>query len=140
MQTTLVDRVLGTDANYLTLAGPLFLALAAVEVVIAAVARLDAYRLNDSLSDLSCGIFDQILKVFGHGLLLLGYVFIYDRCRLFEVAEWSPAAKWAAAFVLFLGVDCCFYWQHRFAHLWAAPWAAHVVHHQRAAFTSERLF
>jgi sterol desaturase/sphingolipid hydroxylase (fatty acid hydroxylase superfamily) len=134
MEPTLIDRVLGTDANYLTLAGPFFLALAAVEVGIAAVARLDAYRLNDSVADLSCGIFDQILKVFGHGLLLLGYVFVYERWALFEVAEWTPAGKWLAALLLFLGVDCCFYWQHRFAHLWAAPWAAHVVHHQSEEF------
>jgi sterol desaturase/sphingolipid hydroxylase (fatty acid hydroxylase superfamily) len=134
MEPTLVDRVLGTDANYLTLAGPFFLALAAVEVVIAACARLDAYRLNDSLADLSCGIFDQILKVFGHGLLVLGYVFVYERWALFDVSAWPAAGKWLAAFALFLGVDFCFYWQHRFAHLWAAPWAAHVVHHQSEEF------
>ncbi len=134
MEPTLVDRVLGTDTNYLTLAGPFFLALAAVELVCAARARLDAFRLNDSLADLSCGVFDQLLKLFGHGLLLVGYVFVYRNWALFDATALRPAGKWLAALALFLGVDLCFYWQHRFAHLWAAPWAAHVVHHQSEEF------
>jgi alkylglycerol monooxygenase len=134
MESSLVDRVLGTDANYLTLAGPVFLALAAVELVFAYRTRLDTYRLNDSISDLSCGIFDQVLKVFGRSVLVLGYGFIYQRWALYDVPALSPAWKWMAAIVLFLGVDCCFYWQHRFAHLWSVPWAAHVVHHQSEEF------
>jgi alkylglycerol monooxygenase len=134
METTLIDRVLGTHANYLTLAGPVFLALAAVEMVCAWWARLDSYRLNDSIADLSCGVFDQLLKIFGRGLLVVGYAFIYYRWALCDVTALPAVWKWAAALILFLGVDCCFYWQHRFAHLWSVPWAAHVVHHQSEEF------
>ena len=38
--------------------------------------------------------------------------------------------KWVAAIGLLFGVDFCFYWFHRIAHEYAAPWATHVVHHQ----------
>ncbi len=131
---TVVDRVLGTHTNYLTLAGPVFLAMAAVEIVCAWWTRRDAYRLNDSLADLSCGVFDQLLKIFGRSFLVLGYAFVYERWAVFEVTTLAPVWKWAAAIVLFFGVDCCFYWQHRFAHLWSVPWAAHVVHHQSEEF------
>ena len=31
--------------------------------------------------------------------------------------------------MLFLGVDCAYYWFHRIAHEYNAPWAGHVVHH-----------
>jgi sterol desaturase/sphingolipid hydroxylase (fatty acid hydroxylase superfamily) len=134
MEPTVVDRVLGTHTNYLTLAGPVFLALASVEIVCAWWARSDAYRLNDSIADLSCGIFDQLLKIFGRSFLVLGYAFIYRRWALYDATTLEPAWKWLAALVLFLGVDCCFYWQHRFAHLWSVPWAAHVVHHQSEEF------
>jgi sterol desaturase/sphingolipid hydroxylase (fatty acid hydroxylase superfamily) len=134
MEPTLVDRVLGTQTNYLTLAGPVFLAMAFVEIVCAWLTRSDAYRLNDSVADLSCGVFDQLLKIFGRSFLVLGYAFVYHRWALGNVTALAPAWKWLAAFVLFLGVDCCFYWQHRFAHLWSVPWAAHVVHHQSEEF------
>jgi sterol desaturase/sphingolipid hydroxylase (fatty acid hydroxylase superfamily) len=132
--TTIIDRVLGTQANYLTLAGPVFLAMAAVEIVCAWLAQRDLFRLNDSLADLSCGIFDQLIKIFGRSFLVLGYAYVYTHWALYHATELSPVWKWVAAFVLFLGVDCCFYWQHRFAHLWSVPWAAHVVHHQSEEF------
>jgi alkylglycerol monooxygenase len=134
MDPTLVDRILGTHTNYLTLAGPVFLAMAGVEIVCAWRARFDAYRLNDSIADLSCGVFDQLLKIFGRSFLVLGYAFVYQRWALCDATALAPVWKWIAAFVLFLGVDCCFYWQHRFAHLWSVPWAAHVVHHQSEEF------
>jgi alkylglycerol monooxygenase len=134
MEASLVDRVLGTDANYLTLAGPVFLAMAAVEIVCAWWAKFDAYRLNDSVADLSCGVFDQILKIFGRSFFVLGYAYIYDHWAIYDVTTLPAVWKWLAALVLFLGVDCCFYWQHRVAHLWSVPWAAHVVHHQSEEF------
>ena len=40
-----------------------------------------------------------------------------------------PSGKWLAAILLFLGVDCAYYWFHRIAHRFNAPWAGHVVHH-----------
>ena len=49
--------------------------------------------------------------------------------NLIDVHAYSPGGKWAAAIALFLGVDCAYYWFHRIAHEYNAPWAGHVVHH-----------
>jgi alkylglycerol monooxygenase len=67
-------------------------------------------------------------------LLFAGYLgtFAYATRRginLVDVQTYSVGGKWAAAIVLFLGVDCAYYWFHRIAHEYNAPWAGHVVHH-----------
>ncbi len=92
------------------------------------------YRLHDSLTDLSCGITEQIVGLFLKGLLFLGYLGTYayatrSGINLVDVEAILPAASGLAAIVLFLGVDCAYYWFHRVAHEYNAPWAGHVVHH-----------
>lgn len=126
---TWVDAVLGADVDYITYAVPLFVILILVELVCATVAGRQLFRLNDSLTDLACGMIEQLLGVFLKTALFAGYVLVYRHFRLLEIQHWSPGMKWVAAGVLFLGVDCCFYWFHRFAHVMAFPWATHVVHH-----------
>lgn len=131
---TLVDRILGSDVDYVEAAVPLFFVLAAVEFLIGFFGRLELHRLNDSLTDLSCGIIDQTLKLFLHGIFLALYIVLFDNFALFDIAHWPPAGKYLAALLCFLGVDLCFYWHHRFAHMYSAPWATHVVHHQSQEF------
>jgi alkylglycerol monooxygenase len=130
MNVTLVDRLLGSQIPYITYAVPFFFLLIGVELVIAWLTRRELYRLNDSINDLSCGIIDQLLRVFIEAILIAGYVFVYHHFRLFDIQNWPPAGKWGAAIALLFGVDFCFYWFHRIAHEYAAPWATHVVHHQ----------
>ena len=127
---TLVDTILGSGINYVTLAVPFFFLLIGLELVAGLVQHKKLYRFNDSVNDLSCGIVDQILNVFLHVALLASYIFLFEHFRLFDIAEAPPAAKWVAAIGLLFGVDFCFYWFHRIAHEYAAPWATHVVHHQ----------
>ncbi len=127
---TLVDAILGSGINYVSLAVPFFFVLIGVELVAGWIQNKRLYRLNDSINDLSCGIIDQIVGIFLKGLLFLGYLYLYEHIRLFEIAEAPPAVKWIAAIALMFGVDFCFYWFHRTAHEYAAPWATHVVHHQ----------
>ena len=127
---TLVDTILGSNINYVTLAVPFFFLLIAIELVAGLVQRKRLYRFNDSITDLSCGIVDQIVGIGLQGVLFAGYLFLFEHYRLMEIADAPPAVKWVAAFALMLGVDLCFYWFHRIAHEYAAPWATHVVHHQ----------
>ncbi len=127
---TFVDTVLGSGINYVTLAVPFFFLLIGIEFVAGLVQRKRLYRFNDSINDLSCGIIDQIVGIFLKGLLFAGYLFLFENFRLFDILTAPPAAKWVAAIGLLLGVDFCFYWFHRIAHEYAAPWATHVVHHQ----------
>jgi sterol desaturase/sphingolipid hydroxylase (fatty acid hydroxylase superfamily) len=112
--------------NYIVLAIPVFFALIALELVITRVTERDYYRLADSLSDLSCGIVQQLLEVFVKTALFAGYLFLYERYR---VADVPGGAAWAWV-ACFLGVDFLYYWFHRLSHEVNAFWAAHVVHHQ----------
>jgi sterol desaturase/sphingolipid hydroxylase (fatty acid hydroxylase superfamily) len=112
--------------NLIVLAIPVFFLLIAIELVAARVLEKDAYRLSDSVSDLSCGILDQLVDVFFKTLLFAGYLYLFEHYRFFTVPR---EAVWAWA-TCFLGVDFLYYWFHRWSHEVNAGWAAHVVHHQ----------
>jgi sterol desaturase/sphingolipid hydroxylase (fatty acid hydroxylase superfamily) len=112
--------------NLIHLAIPVFFLLIAVELVAARLLEKDVYRLSDSLSDLSCGILDQVVGVFLKTALFAGYIFLYDHFRFFAIPSASPWA-WVACF---LGVDLFYYCSHRFSHEVNAGWATHIVHHQ----------
>jgi len=134
MDLTWVDRALGSNIPYITYAVPVFFLLIGVELVAALYEQKKAYRLHDSINDLSCGITEQMVGLFLKGLLFAGYVgtFGYATGRginLVDVQSYSAGGKWLAAIMLFLGVDCAYYWFHRIAHEYNAPWAGHVVHH-----------
>jgi sterol desaturase/sphingolipid hydroxylase (fatty acid hydroxylase superfamily) len=112
--------------SYIHLAIPVFFALIAVEWVAARLLEKDAYRLSDSINDLSCGMLQQVADVFLKSALFAGYAWIHANHRLFDVPT-GAAWAWAACF---LGVDFLYYWFHRWSHETNAGWAAHVVHHQ----------
>jgi alkylglycerol monooxygenase len=114
------------NVNYIHLAIPVFFALIGIELLAARFLERDVYRLNDSINDLSCGILDQVLDVFVKTFFFAGYLYIYGHHRLWSVpgnAVWA----WVACF---LGVDCLYYFFHRWSHEANVGWAAHIVHHQ----------
>jgi sterol desaturase/sphingolipid hydroxylase (fatty acid hydroxylase superfamily) len=134
MDLTWVDRALGSNIPYITYAVPFFFLLIGVELVVALFEQKKAYRLHDSLSDLSCGITEQMVGIFLKGALFAGYLGTYGYAtrrgiNLVDVQSYTAAGKLLAAILLFLGVDCAYYWFHRIAHEYNAPWAGHVVHH-----------
>jgi sterol desaturase/sphingolipid hydroxylase (fatty acid hydroxylase superfamily) len=109
--------------NYIALAIPVFFALMGVELWVARRRRLRLYRFNDAVVDLSCGMTQQILLVFGAGGLGAAYVWMYAH-RFVTLA--GPAA-WIVAFV---AVDLAYYVWHRLSHRVSFLWAVHSVHHQ----------
>jgi sterol desaturase/sphingolipid hydroxylase (fatty acid hydroxylase superfamily) len=134
VDTTLVDRALGSNFPYITYAVPVFFILIGVELAVALWQHRATYRLHDSINDLSCGITEQIIGLFLKGGLFLGYLGTYAFAtragiNLVDIPSYGPGGKWAAAIILFFGVDCAYYWFHRIAHECSAPWAGHVVHH-----------
>jgi sterol desaturase/sphingolipid hydroxylase (fatty acid hydroxylase superfamily) len=134
MDFTFVDRALGSDIPYITYAVPFFFLLMGVEFVVALFEHKQRYRLHDSINDLSCGIAEQMVGIFLKGLLFLGYQGTYGYAtrtgiNLVNVHGYSAGGKWLAAILLFVGIDCAYYWFHRIAHEYNAPWAGHVVHH-----------
>jgi alkylglycerol monooxygenase len=116
--------------RYIVLAIPAFFLFIGLELLATRLLGRDDYRLADSVSDLSCGILDQLLEAFLKVALIGGYLFVHQRARLFDLSASSPLV-WAACF---LGVDCLYYWFHRLSHEVNAFWAAHVVHHQSEEF------
>ncbi len=111
--------------NYVVLAIPVFFLLIAVEVAAARIAERDHYALSDAVTDLGCGLLQQVLDVFVRTAIFAAYVLVFDRLR---VATIPGSATWAWVACL-LGVDFLYYWFHRMSHEVNAFWAAHVVHH-----------
>jgi len=114
------------DLSAIHLAIPVFFLLIGVEMLVARLVEKDVYRFSDSVNDLSCGILQQVADVFLRSALFAGYAWLFANARRFEIPA-GAAWAWAACF---LGVDCLYYWFHRWSHEVNAGWAAHVVHHQ----------
>jgi sterol desaturase/sphingolipid hydroxylase (fatty acid hydroxylase superfamily) len=121
---------------------PLFFLLIGLELAAAWWRGDRVYRLNDSISDLSCGILSQLAGLFTKFLLLGIYAWAFEALRAqrwLAVPEWPAGAPWAdgalqwgAALswtVAFVATDFAYYWTHRLSHEVNLLWAGHVVHH-----------
>ena len=111
--------------DYIALSVPAFFILIGIELVWSFYKKLDYYRLNDSISNLSQGIGQQLTGIFMKTALFFGYMYIYEHWRMFDL----PQTIWVWI-LLFIGVDFFYYWFHRMSHQVNALWAAHIVHHQ----------
>ena len=127
---------------------PIFFLLIVVELLVVHRRRSPAYRLNDSISDLSCGILSQLLGVFVKLLVLGTYAWFASHLSLQSfglVPEWIARvpfgatavpgvwgidwAAWTTWLIAFLLVDLAYYFLHRYSHTIHVLWAGHVVHH-----------
>ena len=77
------------------------------------------------LADLLLGSAQTLFGVVAAGVLVGGYLLLYER-RLFDVSPRSALA-WAS---LLVGLDFLYYWFHRASHRMNLAWAAHAPHHQ----------
>ena len=111
--------------DYIALSIPVFFILIAVELIYTFYKKLNYYRLNDSLANLSQGIGSQLVGIFLKTITFFGYLFIYESWRFYSF----PNTIWTWL-ILFMGVDFFYYWFHRLSHQINALWAAHIVHHQ----------
>ncbi len=111
--------------NYIALAIPIFFLLIGIELLIGKLKETKLYRFNDAVTNISCGIGQQIIGVFSKTILIIGYLYLYEHHRLFTIEH-----TWFNAFLLFIGVDFFYYWFHRLAHEVSFMWGSHVVHHQ----------
>ena len=104
---------------------PVFFLLIGIELFGGLLFNREYYRLNDAISNISCGISQQvsgaIFKLLGLGL----YVSIYQNFKLFTIPN-----TWWTYIILFILIDFFYYWFHRYSHEINAFWGAHVVHHQ----------
>lgn len=111
--------------DYIALSVPVFFILIGIELAWNFYKKLNYYRFNDSIANLSQGIGQQLTGIFMKTALFFGYKYIFENWRLFDL----PKSIWIWI-ILFIGVDFFYYWFHRMSHQVNALWAAHIVHHQ----------
>lgn len=104
---------------------PVFFILIGVELLVARLHHLELYRFSDAVSNISCGISQQVVGIFTKALTMLSYAYIYYNWRLLDIPN-----TWWTYILLFLGIDCLYYWFHRYSHEISLFWGTHVVHHQ----------
>ncbi|MEO7092183.1 MAG: sterol desaturase family protein, partial [Polyangiales bacterium] len=114
------------DERYIAAAVPVFFLLIGLELLLTRRSRDPRYAFGDSITNLSCGVGSQVLGVFLTGLVVGGYVLVYEHLR---VATLSPRSLAAWVAILF-ALDICYYAFHRASHRVNVLWAMHVVHHQ----------
>lgn len=112
--------------NYIAIAIPVFFVLIGVEVLVARWQGKRLYRFNDAVTDLGCGMGQQVTGLLLKAVVFTAYLWVYGNLRVVELDATSPWT-WGLAIV---GVDFFYYWWHRFSHQINFMWAAHIVHHQ----------
>ena len=111
--------------DYIALSIPVFFLLIGIELIISTVRKKKLYRFHDAITSISCGIGSEIMGVFVKSFFFLGYLYLYNNVRIFTM----PNTGWSLA-LLFIGIDCAYYWWHRLSHQINFLWAVHIVHHQ----------
>ncbi len=113
------------DINPIILSIPIYFLLIAIELGIQFFSKKEIYRLNDALTNISCGITQQLTGGFFKVITLAAYQWVFLNFAIFEIPN-----TWWSILLLILGVDFCYYWAHRMSHEVNLFWGGHVVHHQ----------
>ncbi len=112
------------DFNPIILSIPVYFLLIGIELLIERFSKRKLYRLNDAITNISCGVTQQLTNIFFKVLGVAVYAFIYE-FRFFTIPENA-----LTFIILFIAVDFCYYWAHRMSHEINLFWGGHVVHHQ----------
>jgi sterol desaturase/sphingolipid hydroxylase (fatty acid hydroxylase superfamily) len=103
---------------------PVFFLLIGLELLMERLKKAQLYRFNDAVTNISCGVQQQVTGVLFKTILLAGYLWVYEH------RVWTIPDKWWAFVLVFVGVDFCYYWFHRSTHEISFLWGTHIVHHQ----------
>lgn len=106
-------------------AWPLFLAFILLENLVLWLEHKPVARLNDSLTSISHGLFQECGRLVFRGAESWMYMYIYNNWRVADL-PWDSALTWYLALIC---VDFCYYWVHRASHEVHILWAQHQVHH-----------
>lgn len=102
---------------------PAFIVLLLVEIGVAVYEDRDWYETKDTISSLSMGIGNAIIRLFTK-VLTVGVFFWLYQFRLFDLG-----ASWWVWVLCFFAEDLMYYVFHRTSHSVRYFWASHVVHH-----------
>lgn len=116
------------QASYIALSVPVFFLLIGLELWLNRRGGRLRYAFQDSITNLSCGVGQQVLGLLFRAATVVGYVYVYEHWALLRI---TPGPRQILAWVVLLfGVDLCYYVFHRAAHRINLMWAGHIVHHQ----------
>ncbi|MCH2021442.1 MAG: sterol desaturase family protein [Saprospiraceae bacterium] len=104
---------------------PVFFLLIGVELLVERKHNQQWYRFNDAVSNISCGISQQVTGVFMKAITFFAYTYIFLNWKIFDIPN-----EWWSFILLFIGIDFLYYWFHRYCHEINIFWGTHVVHHQ----------
>lgn len=119
--------------NLIALAVPVFFISIGIEVLLSLAMKKKVYRFNDTISDLSAGMLQELVGVFTKVLLFGVYIMVFDWVH--KPKDFRPGQTyglpvniwtWIATFIL---VDFLYYWFHRHSHNIAVIWGSHEAHH-----------
>lgn len=116
--------------NPIVFAIPIFLALVALEWVVARRRGLTIYRVHDAITSLNIGVISETIRSLVKLMTVVVYALVVERIGAFTWDLKSPLV-WVVGFVLY---DFFYYWAHRCGHEVNLMWAAHVVHHSSEDF------
>ena len=113
--------------NPIVLAVPLYFVGMGVEAAVDRRLRAGLYTVDDTINNLACGLYQQLLTVLAAAALMGPYYWVYEHARVTDWFGAHPGVAWVTAFVV---SDFFYYWFHRWSHESAIGWFSHVVHHQ----------
>lgn len=113
------------NINPVILSIPIYFLLIGIELMIQFFSKKHIYRLNDAVTNISCGITQQVTGAFIKVFTIAAFLFVSENWALMDI----PVTWWSIV-LLVLGVDLCYYWAHRMSHEINLFWGGHVVHHQ----------
>jgi alkylglycerol monooxygenase len=109
---------------------PFFLALIAVEILVAKKMGRSVYRFHDALTSLNIGVVSETIRSIAKLMSIVVYALVVEQVAAFKWNLQSPVV-WIVSFFLY---DFCYYWAHRSGHEINLLWASHVVHHSSEDF------
>ncbi|MGB3948826.1 MAG: sterol desaturase family protein [Bacteroidia bacterium] len=113
------------NINPIILSIPVFFILIGLELLVDKLRNKSNYRFNDAITNISCGIGEQVTGVFFKLAVVGLYQFLFEHYAFFTIP-----VNWTTGIFLFIAVDFFYYWFHRYSHVINLFWGGHVVHHQ----------
>ncbi|WP_421878452.1 sterol desaturase family protein [Marinoscillum sp.] len=113
------------NINPVILSIPIYFLLIGIELMIQFFSKKHIYRLNDAVTNISCGITQQVTGAFIKVFTIAAFLFVSESWAIMDIP-----VTWWSVILLVLGVDFCYYWAHRMSHEINLFWGGHVVHHQ----------
>ena len=99
-----------------------------IELLFMRYSKKEAIPWKEVVTNINSG---HILMWIFRSLAISAYQLSLHYFNLHIVDSWPRTTQWIFGFFAW---DFCFYWSHRFHHLYPVLWAVHVVHHEGEHF------